>query len=385
MDLAWQARRVGRALRHPRHLLRQLGIGRWPRVEMALKAAMSAFLAWQLASLLPLPAAERYAYYAPLGAVVASYPSVASSVSQSLRSVLGIIAGGLLALSAEALVPGQTALVPLVVALGILLAGLPVFGEQHSWVPMAALFVLVVGADEPVVYALAYSGLVLLGAAVAVVVTLLLPTVPLAQTTRAMQRLATTLADQLDDLAGGLLVDDPPSSSQWRERSRAVEPVLASVRASGLDVRRSLRANARAHRERGVVERQRGEALVLDAVATRVGDLTDLLLDVHATGRTQVDLADRLRDPTARVLHAAAATIRPLAQEDHPRPEEVAATREALQHLSTVLDAQEGMRPRSREAAGAVVTALRRLLGALTSASEDEHTRREDADVLEPS
>ncbi|MEJ5945548.1 FUSC family protein [Pseudokineococcus basanitobsidens] len=386
MDVRGQARRAGETLRRPRHVARELGIGRFPRLEMAVKAALAATIAWQVAQLLPVPAAEQYPYYAPLGAVVAAYPSVRSSVGESVRSVLGVIAGAVLALGAEALLPAQGVLVPVVVGVGVLVAGFRVFGDQRSWVPIAALFVLVVGTQDPLVYVTAYSGLTLLGAAVSVLLTMLLPTVPLSQSTRAMVRLATTLADQLDDLADGLTSADPPTSSQWRARSQAIDPVLASVRASGLDVRRSLRANARAHRERGVVDRQRGEALVLDAVATRTSDLTDLLLDVHVPGRTELDLAEPLREPTARALRAAAAVVRPLAQESRPRPDEVTTMRHAVQHLSQVLAEQDLPGARSREAAGAVVTGLRRLLGALVGASEDQRRReQEDADALRPS
>lgn len=377
-----EARRVRRAAGNPRRVARLAVIGRWPRVEMALKAALAAAIAWQLAVWLPLDAAEAYPYYAPLGAVVATHPTVQTSVGQSLRSVLGIIAGAALALAAEALVPVGSLLVPVVVGVGVLVAGLSVFGDQRSWVPMAALFVLIIGAQDPWTFVTAYSALTLLGAAVAVVVTMLLPTVPLAQSTRAIARLATTLADQLQDLSDGVVADEPPPVAQWRERSRSLEPVLASVRASSTDVRRSLRANARASRERGVVDRQRGEALVLDAVAVRTSDLTDLLLDTGVVGGEHVAVVEPLRAPVAEALRACADAVRPLAAVDRPKEEDVDAVRAAVQRLSSVVAATEVPTALQREGAGAVVTALRRILGALVGALEDADRREADAEAL---
>ncbi len=377
-----EARRARAAARNPRRVARLAVIGRWPRVEMALKAALSAAIAWQIASVLPLDAAETYPYYAPLGAVVATYPSIQGSVAESLRSVLGIIAGAVLALTADALVPAGAVLVPVVVGVGVLVAGLRVFGDQRSWVPMAALFVLVIGAQDPITYVTAYSALTLMGAAVAVVVAMLLPTVPLAQSTRAIARLATTLADQLRDLADGVEADEPPPVAQWRERARSLEPVLATVRASSTDVRRSLRANARASRERGVVDRQRGEALVLDAVATRTSDLTDLLLDTGVVGGEHVAVVEPLRAPTAEALRACATAVRPLAQVDRPRGEDVDEVRAAVRRLSDAVAAAEVPTALQREGAGAVVTALRRLLGALVGALEDAERREDDAEAL---
>ncbi len=376
---------MGWMARHLRSALRLAGTGRWPRLEMALKAALAALIAWQLAHWLPLAVAEQYPYYAPLGAVVAAYPSVRASASESVHSVAAIIAGAALALLAEWILPNEGVLVPLVVGVGVLIAGLPIFGSARSWVPIAALFVLVIGAQDPLSYAAAYAGLTLLGAAVAVVINLLFPTVPLVQSSWAMTSLASILADQLDDLAAGLRSDDPPSAEQWRERLRAIDPVLQSVRTSGADVHQSLRVNARARRERGNIERQRSEAIVLDSVATRTADLTDMLIDVHVAGQTHADIEDRLKEPIARALCTAADAVRPLGEESAPRAPEVGMLRQEVRNLSQAVAALEMPDALSREMAGAVVTALRRLLGALASGLEDEDERaREEEEAVRP-
>ena len=386
MELWSRARQLWAEVGHPRHLARLVTTGRWPRLEMAIKAALAALIAWQVALWLPFAPAEEYPYYAPLGAVVASYTSVRTSFTESVSSVLAILTGAALALTASEVVPADVVLVPLVVGVGVLLAGLPFFGGQSSWVPIAALFVLVIGDEDPFTYVRAYAGLTLLGAALAVAITTLLPTVPLAQSGRALSRLAATLADQLDDLADGLRSDEPPSAAQWRERSLAIDPVLASVRSSGSDVRQSLKVNARARRERGTIERQRGEAIVLDSVATRTADLTAMLIDVHVAGRTYAEVEEKLREPIARALCAAADAVRPLGEEAAPRAPEVGVLRQEVRDLSQEVAAEQMPDNLSREMAGAVVTAVRRLLGALASGLEDEHERRsEDEEAVRPS
>jgi len=380
MQLPDRARALRREVEHPRDLARLVSTGRWPRLEMAVKSAIAALIAWQLALWLPVAPAEEYPYYAPLGALVASYTNVRTSITSSVSSVLAILTGAALALVVSELVPPDALLVPLVVGVGVLLAGLPVFGSQSSWVPIAALFVLVIGEEDPFLYVRAYAGLTLLGAVVAVLITSLLPTIPLAQSSRAMEQLASTLADQLDELADGLLADEPPSSSQWRERSRSIEPVLASVRSSGSDVRRSLSVNLRARRERGTVERQRSAALLLESVATRTADITDLVLDIRAVGESGVDVEAPLRAPSAHALRAAAAAVRPLWRESAPRAPEVGLLRQRVRDLSAAAARQEMPDSRGREMAGAVITALRRLLGALSSGLEEARDRRQDED-----
>ncbi len=94
--------------------------------------------------------------------------------------------------------------------LATLLAGWRWFADQGSWVLTVGLFVLVVGVQHPVQYAVGYTTLTLLGGCVAVAVNTLLPSFPLAQSQDAVRRLATTLADQLDDLAEGCAATTRP-------------------------------------------------------------------------------------------------------------------------------------------------------------------------------
>ena len=75
---------------------------RKPAVQRGIRAAIAAGLAWQVAVVLP-PLLSDYAYYAPLGAVIAVHPTVADSAGAAWRTVLAIMLGfGLAVLVYEA-------------------------------------------------------------------------------------------------------------------------------------------------------------------------------------------------------------------------------------------------------------------------------------------
>ncbi|WP_432489349.1 FUSC family protein [Kineococcus sp. SYSU DK018] len=362
--------------RSPRASARGLLFGRWPRLGLAVRTALAATLAWQIALWLPLTFAETYPYYAPLGAVVGSYTTVRSSVDNSLRAVAGIVLGALVALGSHTLLGSGLAVVAVAVFVASVLAGWRFLGDQRSWVLTAAVFVLIVGDPDPVGYVLAYSGLTLLGGLVAVVVNALLPELPLMPTDQAARQLAQVLADQLDDLAEGLRRDTPPSAREWSSRLRAVEPVRAAARERGEEVQESLRANVRARLHRDAVQRRQERVVLLASLAERVEELTSLLVEVQNPSERGVAMDATLRQPVAAALSAMAVVVRT----DPPdcsggdggtEPDGTAGLREEVQRVSAAVSAAQYTNERDRQTAGAVVTLLRRCLGVLRSGRGD--------------
>ena len=143
-----------------RELLRE------PWVQRGVRAALAAALAWQAAVLLP-PALAQYAYYAPLGAVIAVHPTVADSAAAAWRTVLAILLGFGLAVAVQEVttpIPGALT-IALIVALAIGVEQWRVLREHASWVSFAAVLMLTVGTADPARYAVGYAGLTLLGAA----------------------------------------------------------------------------------------------------------------------------------------------------------------------------------------------------------------------------
>ncbi|MDD9206493.1 FUSC family protein, partial [Georgenia sp. 10Sc9-8] len=83
-------------LRRPRMGWLRRTWSRHPRMAMAVRAALAAAIAWFVARNLPDPAGD-YPYYAPMGAVIATSTTLASSVREALRSVAAITLGGIVA------------------------------------------------------------------------------------------------------------------------------------------------------------------------------------------------------------------------------------------------------------------------------------------------
>ncbi|MGY1778707.1 FUSC family protein [Geodermatophilus sp. SYSU D01036] len=288
-----------------------------PWVQRAVRAALAAALAWQVAVLLPPPFAQ-YAYYAPLGAVIAVHPTVADSAAAAWRTVLAILLGFGLGvtvhqLTAEAL-PGALT-IALIVALAVGVEQWRVLQEHASWVSFAAVLMLTVGtAADPARYAVAYAGLTLLGAATGVLVTTVL--FPPMQLTAAVRAIATTralLARHLHDIAGGLRHGELPAPGAWVRPRRDLDAALDRMRAAEAVVERARRANPRARRWGGTAARVRDQSRALDRVAVLVDDLTTLVahLPPDRRGIDRIDggtgwlLADAL-DGLALVVSAAA-------------------------------------------------------------------------------
>lgn len=310
---------------------------RRPRVALAVKAALAACLAWVVAQQLPGVAAE-YPYYAPMGAVIATHPTLTSSLRESAQSIAGILLGGGIALAASDLLPAGPAVLALVIALAVLVGGLPWLGDQRSWVPIAALFVLVIGSGgERADYVVAYAGLTLLGAAIAVVVNWLLPSLPVNAASRSTDQLREALAEQLHTAADRV---DPAAPSGARGEAGAgvstqVQPLLSAMRVAVEEAAEASRANRLAGRYQAELDAEFRLARELERVAFLVQDLTSLVRE-DPWERSGRPLEITLRAPLAEALHAVAevlATVGP----DGADPDCSTRAQRAVHRLSSEL------------------------------------------------
>ncbi|UNX53784.1 hypothetical protein MF406_12440 [Georgenia sp. TF02-10] len=270
-------------------------------MSLAVRAGVAAALSWLIAPLLPAPASD-YPYYAPLGAVIATTFSLAGSVRESLQAVLAIAIGGTIALGADLLSEDSGPLmVAVVITLGVVAAGWRPLGDQGSWVPMAALFTLIIGQGEAF-FVGTYAGLVLLGALVGLGVNLVFPPLPLAPVQEATREMRQVLVVQLRDTADLLARGEPPEPADWAGRRRDVEPARWRMRDAARQADEARRGNVRARRYAGAVagELRQGEAL--DRLTTQVSELTDLLSEEERAGLEQVALGPALRPAAAEAL-----------------------------------------------------------------------------------
>ncbi len=345
-----------------RELLRE------PWVQRGVRAALAAALAWQVAVLLP-PAIAQYAYYAPLGAVIAVHPTVADSAAAAWRTVLAILLGFGLAVAVQELdipLPGALT-IALIVALAIGVEQWRLLQEHASWVSFAAVLMLTVGSADPARYAVAYAGLTLLGAAIGVLVTtVLFPPLQLTSAARSVDTTRALLARHLLDIASGLRRGEVPTPGEWEGRGRELEAALDRMRTAEGTVERARRANPRARRWRGSATSIREQSRALDRVAVLVDDLTMLVVEFqpHRHGIDRIDggtgwvLADAL-EGLARVVRT------PFPTDGPERNTAIGAAEEALQRLTTLLRTCDVADDEGFFALGAVTIGMYRSLDTL--------------------
>ncbi|WP_369135394.1 hypothetical protein [Modestobacter sp. I12A-02662] len=336
---------------------------RHPRLGLAVKAAVAAALAWTVAQAVPDPAGE-YPYYAPLGAMLATTTTLAGSAREAAQTVAAIVAGAGIALAVDALAPPNVVTIALVVGAGVLLAGWQRLGSARSWVPTAALFVLIIGGQDPVGYVLGYAGLTALGAVVGVAVTAAFPPLPLASSQAQLARLRDTLAAQLDDLADGLRQERPPTEEEWQERIHRIDPVLAQMRSAVQETAEARRGNRRARRYRQDVDRQYAQARALEHLALLIEDLTQVISETETAAAARVALGPGLRPPAATALAALAGALRSV--EGATADPDV--TRRAYDALHSLAGALRTTRARSADdlfVASSILVGIRRALAAV--------------------
>ncbi|WP_433874084.1 FUSC family protein [Sinomonas atrocyanea] len=273
------------------------------RLLLAAKSAFAAGLAWIVAQYMPGPAAN-YPYYAPLGALVSMYPTVADSLQKGLQSLLGLTLGIGVAIAVGTF-SGPTALaVALVVGTGVLVGGLPRMGSAADWVPMAALFVLVIGVNGRDEFSLGYLLQMAAGVAIGFAVNwFILPPLHYRAVTPAFRRLRHALAGQLEDMAAAMTEPWPPSHQDWAEREGILAQTAAEVRAAVDRADLSARANPRRRRHRRDLAADLADLRAVERATFQVEDITDVLSSViwdeHAVAAVPPDLAQELADALA--------------------------------------------------------------------------------------
>ena len=293
-----------------------------PRWLLAPKTAVAAGLAWLLVQ--PLGGfVDDYPYYAPLGAVVAMSTTVVSSVRSSVQAVVAILLGAVIAFASGALLLPEPLALVVAIAVGTFVAGWQRLGSMSGWVPFVALFVLIVGGDDPIDYAAAYGGLTALGAAIGVGVNALFPQLPLERAAIAQDQLRRDLANQLDLLAEGLEAEQALDRVDWERLRLALRPQARRVEALVAEALEARRGNWKARRWTEVVDRRYQQALALQRLTSCVDEVLDLVVDERVVVHAADDRAAELRVATGHALRAVAAMFRSV--DEAPGDEEAGA------------------------------------------------------------
>ena len=339
-----------------------------PWVQRAVRASLAAGVAWQVALLLPWGVSQ-FAYYAPLGAVIAVHPTVADSASAAWRTVLAIVLGFTLAVSVYAVArafPGAV-VIAVIVALAVCVEQWRVLREQASWVSFAAVLMLTVGTADPTEYALRYGGLTLLGAAIGVLLTtVLFPPMQLTNALRGVERTRALLAEHLEQIATGLRRGELPEPGDWARRGQNLEAALDRMRAAEHLVERARRANPRAKRWRDRAGSIREQSRALDRVAVLVDDLTTLVVEFHPH-RHGLDRVDGgtgwvLADALEGLAHVVRTPFHATESEPDERDRAIDAAVSSLDRLTALVRSSQVADDEGFFALGAVTVGMHRSL-----------------------
>lgn len=329
---------------------------------LALRAAGAGAVAFWVGAVFPGPAGE-FPYYAPLGAVVAMSSTVMGSVRNAVQSIVSIWLGSAIALAAATVMAPTAWTAALVIGLGTMAVNWRLLGGMGQWVPTAALFVLIIGAKDPVAFVSAYGGLTLIGAAIGVSAIVLFPQLPLGPAEEAIRDVRAEVIAQLRQLAFALQGDGPPTETQWSDHRKQLEPALQRMRDARELVLDASRANRRRAHHQAVLESQVEQARTLERVCVLVESLTLLLEEEERAENDLVGLGPQLRPATARALLALADLVE---SGDGPTvdPGAKAAARETLAGLVDQIHAVRVGDSSDDElfTAGSIVTNIRRCL-----------------------
>ncbi|MFF2318707.1 aromatic acid exporter family protein [Arthrobacter sp. NPDC058097] len=332
-----------------------------PRLQLAAKAGLAAGIAFWIAPLMPAAAAH-YAYYAPLGALVAMYENVSGSMRQGLQTLVGLGAGIALAFVLFSL--GATPVsVGAVVALGVLLAGLPRLGAGRDWIPTAALLVLLVGGQNPDDFSFGYLVQMGVGVAVGIAVNLLVfPPLHFNAAALSLAELRLTLARQLQDMGAAMHEKWPPEHEDWSRRSEDLARSARSVRAAVEKADASREANPRRRFHPRDVDKDYRSVRDLEQITFHIQDMTQVLADVIWSEDMPFTIPLPYSEPLAEALSAVGEVLRSAEEDDAERQAELFEAAHAAVASLEDRTAAEGNGAGAPSAAGSILLSLHRIL-----------------------
>ena len=327
----------------------------WPRLQLALKAALAAGIAFAIAPFMPGSAAD-YPYYAPLGALVAMYENVAGSMRQGLQTLVGLAIGVGLAFMLFSLGEPTPLTVAVVMGLGVVLAGLPKIGSGRDWIPTAALLVLLVGGHNPDTFSFGYLFQMGVGVTVGIVVNLLVfPPLHFRAAALSIAELRQALAQQLWDMGKALKESWPPEHEDWARRSDALAAHARSVRLAVEKADASRQANPRRRLHPRDIDLDYRNLRDLERLTFHVQDVTQVLADVIWADDNPFVVPDEYAAPLGDAMTAVGDVLR-ATEEDHPeRVAELAGSADAAVNELTV---RIGSEPHTNDAPSAVESIL---------------------------
>jgi hypothetical protein len=280
-----------------------------PRLLQAVKTAVAVAIAWKLAPYMP-GVADEYPYYAPLGVIVASYPTLMGSLKNAGQTLAGLAIG--IALAAAVIVFSEPSVltVALVVGVGMLFGGIRQLGAGREYVPIAGLFVLIVGGPEADGYSIGYITQMSLGIVVGLAVNLLVaPPLRVTAAVKELSRLRAALGEHLGSVADALDAPWPPEEGEWSTQGDTLAGTTTAVRRALVEADESRRINPRARIRPHDLSTDYDDLKALENATFYVRDLTDVLAGAAWGTPVPVELPAPLRPPLAAAARATGTVV----------------------------------------------------------------------------
>ncbi|MFI7481827.1 aromatic acid exporter family protein [Kocuria sp. M1R5S2] len=313
---------------------------RGARILLALKTALAVALSWVVAQRMP-GVIDDYPYYAPLGAISAMYPTVLGSVRAGLQTVAGLALG--IALAAGVLLLGNPNLfsVSAAVGVGVLLAGIRRLGAGAEYVPVGALFVLIIGGQDAEGYSAGFLVQMSVGVVIGLAVNaLVLPPLDFRSARLQLGRLQGVVVDYLEDVGRELAEPGSTAGRDWQERNHALVRITGEVREAVDESAQSARGNPRVllRRRRGRRATDPGfDALLkLETVVFHLRGFTDVLRELYDPQEHDWVVSHELTARLAEAAQSAAEGVRAWADGEDPG-EAADRVRSLVSRLSTGL------------------------------------------------
>ncbi|WP_144411391.1 FUSC family protein [Curtobacterium sp. MR_MD2014] len=340
--------------------------GTQPRLLLAGKAALAATIAWTLAKYAPGVAAE-YPYYAPLGAIVAMRTTVFAGIRAGVQTLVGITLGILIAGFTMLIGDPGVIAVALVVGLGVLVSGFRILGEGYSWVPMAALFVLLIGGGNAEGYSFAYVVQMAIGIGIGLAVNFaVVPPLHFWDAERRIDQVNAVLAQQLDDLAD-VLDEGEPDTGAWDRQQERLDKAIAEVRDRVSTAQEARRMNPRSvlRGPRARLQTDGARFRALERVAWYTTDLTELVARSGPVAENIGRPDPAFAGPFAAALRKVACVVRGDCEED--------GADESIADLERAIDASDAD-PSQVTVTSSAIVALRGVLESEKRATADVDT-----------
>lgn len=248
------------------------------QILLAVRAAVAAGIAWA-AALLADP--HTRPYFAPLAVILIVQPTVYDSLSRAFQRVIGVLLGVAAALAVSHFLTPSGWSIGIIVFAGLLIGWSLRLGPQGAvQVPVSALLVFAVGSATP-----DYGGRriveTLIGSAIAVLAVLVSPLAPAPE--RVVSDVLTPLHHCRDILIEiGSAIGSAWTLEQaetWRTEALSLYEATATATRDHEGHQLTARWNARARRQRLVLERADKALRVGDRIAIQTRSITRALVD----------------------------------------------------------------------------------------------------------